>query len=156
MATNRTRAGTRGRRKDPSPRNIDGSAPWSKLKNRDPRRHYTLVYSGDGADQGVEHYRSIGYVVEEASADGVALQAGTTVAMGQPITMRGHVLMSCSQERYEEIEQYGADGDTGQAYANEVEERIVSRTGGRDLLRGLHGPRGLGAVSEIEAMQSEG
>lgn len=90
----------------------------------------------------MDYYQSLGYVVEEARAGGPSLTAGVTSQEGQPIQVRGHILMSCSDQRRLEIEQYGPDGDSGQEQADVVEDAIVDRSRGRDHLRGLQG-RGL-------------
>lgn len=132
----------KGRRKDPRPRHTDGAAPWAKLNNRDPHKHYVYVFEGD-QEHGIAYYRSIGYQVEEHTKDGVAPMAGVTGKPGEPISMRGHTLMSCPMERRMEIEEYGPDGVTGQALADEIDGVILDKRGGIDHLRGLHGPRGL-------------
>jgi len=144
------------RRRDPKPRHIDGSAPWTRLKNRDPDKHYVLVYAGDGAEHGVDYYHSIGYEVVEQEASGPSLTAGRTTAPGQPVSMRGHILMACTKARHDEILSYGPDGDSGQVEADDIERRIVDRESGRDLLRGLHGPRGLSAQVETQGPEELG
>ena len=61
---------------------------------------------------------------------------------GDPITVMGCVLMSCSKERWAEIEQFGDYGETGQAAADALEQRILDRRAGVvDLMRGLHGAK---------------
>lgn len=144
------------RRRDPRHRHIDGSSnSWAAVKNRDPNKHYVLV-SNSSDDQGPEYYRDIGYEPEVyGGPGGVCLRGGrTTRDPGQVIEMRGHTLMSCSLERLQEIEQYGADGDAGQQMADEIESRLsLNRTRGRDALRGLgvQGEEFISFEKDIEA-----
>jgi hypothetical protein len=131
------------KRKDPRARHIDGSATaWTAVQNRDPERTYVLVSIADDT-HGPDYYESIGYEVEvyggRKGASGVHLKGGrSTKDVGSPIEMRGHLLMSCSKERKEEIDVYGPEGDSGQQYADEIEQRLsLNKTKGRDALRGL-------------------
>lgn len=147
----------RGRRRDPKKRAVDGSAAWTRLENRRDDRHYVLVYSGDGAEFGVPYYESLGYSIETVQPGGVALKAGRTSKNGEPVSFRGHVLMSISTEDYEDIVEYGPDGQSGQVGADEIEDRMVDRSKGVDLLRGMGGLTGVHVTgrqldgTEIEA-----
>jgi hypothetical protein len=124
---------TARRRPDPKPRHIDGSAPWSKLADKDSDRHYVYAYIADH-DCGLQYYLSIGYEVETYKRGGVRpAPISRQVADsrdGQEIEMRGMTLVSCSGERYEEIRQYGPDGQSGYELANELASRITARSGG--------------------------
>lgn len=147
------------KRKDPRNRHLDGSATaWTQVINRDPNRHYVLV--SVGADEGPDWYESIGYQVDVYGGEkGLKLKGGkVNKTVGEPIEVRGHLLMSCSMERKEEIDRYGADGDSGQEHADEIERRLsLNKSRGRDALRGL-GVRGedyLSFESDISAPQHE-
>jgi hypothetical protein len=58
---------------------------------------------GEEEDFNVEYYESIGYEVVKASKGGVRVKQGGKVTIGQPITWRGMVLMSCDKDRHDEI-----------------------------------------------------
>jgi hypothetical protein len=135
------RKNTGSRRVDPKPRHIDGSAPWANIVDRDPKRKYVLV-AQNGGEFGVDYYKSIGYRIErqKADGDGPRLQGGVTEeSLDAPIVSRGHVLMSIDDATHQQIEQHGADGNSGQAEATRIEELIVNkRRGGNDHLRGIN------------------
>lgn len=122
------------RRQDPKPRHIDGSAPWSMLKHRDPGRHYVFAYNNDsesGYECGLQHYLTVGYKVETHERNGVR-PAGMSEAQqhdlsGKPVEMRGMTLVSCSKERYEEIQEYGPHGNSGYDVIRERRQKIFRR-----------------------------
>ncbi len=131
-------------RRDPRhPRHIDGTAPWMQLLNKDPGRVYKAINKNDQM-YGVAYYEMIGYVIHKVEAGPKALRfaAGKTGRPGDDLENFGHVIMSVTQERADEIEQFGVTGDGGQEEANLVEQRIVNKRGGYDPLRGLHGVAG--------------
>lgn len=138
-------------RKDPKPRHLDGSAIWARLKNADPDRHYVYVNKGD--PDAMAHYDAAGYEVVTLEPGGVCPAGGKTVRNGEPIEMRGLVLMSVSKERQAQIELEGADGNAGQAEADRIEQLIVDRRG-FDPLRGMHS-RFMSVSNEIGKMESE-
>lgn len=140
------------RRRDPRSRSIDGSARWTKIKDRDPDKKYCLVYAGN-TEMGVAYYRDMGYEVVEAGGR-ESLAVGDTVDKGQELTARGHVLMAVSNERHAEIEQYGAEDNGGQSLADETEDQILDKRGA-DALRGLGGPRGLSVENDTRAGELE-
>jgi len=124
-------------RRDPRRRHTDGSSPWTRLDNRRPDRVYCWVNQG-ASDFGVDYYESLGYEIERQSKDGVRPQGGrTTRKDDEPITYRGNVLMSCDKARRDEIELEGPDGNSGQLDADHIENLMVDRSKGRDLLRGI-------------------
>lgn len=110
-------------RKDPRRRSIDGSAPWSRLSGEDKERHYVYAATNDN-DTGLAYYRMIGYEVEKYGPGrprprGMPLEEAKRLE-GQPIEIRGATLVSCSRERYEEIQEFGPDGQSGMSV---IEER---------------------------------
>jgi hypothetical protein len=125
-------------RKDPKPRQVDGGVGWTRLRNRDPNKHYVYVNSND-ANMGPDYYEDMGYVVETLEEGGVRPASARTVKnMGDEIEMRGHLLMSCSNERHREIQQKGADGDSGWDLSELYEQQMIGKRGGTDLFRGIH------------------
>jgi hypothetical protein len=134
-------------RRDPRPRHINGSAIWSMLTNRDPGKFYVYVNKGD--PEALANYEWQGYEVEVLRKDGVRPVGGRTVTEGQPIEVRGMILHSISLERHAELELHGSDGESGQSGADEIESRIIDRSGRMDPLRGQY--RGLTVVNETTA-----
>lgn len=128
-------------RNDPKPRPLNGMTPYSVLENRDPDRHYVFVFTGADANmQGPGYYEALGYRREVFHKDGVRM-AGMKLAAGEPIVSFGHILMSCSMERYREIEAFGPMGDSGQTEATATEQRLIKRRGAQDAIRGISGMR---------------
>lgn len=138
-------------RKDPKPRHLDGSAAWAKLKNQDPDKHYVFVNKGDL--DAMSFYDSVGFDVEVLKENGVRPMGGRTGKIGDPIEVRGMILHSISKERQAEIEMHGADGDSGQADADRIEQDIIDRRG-FDPLRGMHS-RFIHLTKEIQAPERE-
>jgi hypothetical protein len=114
------------------------------LKGLDPSRHYVRVYKA-AQYQGIEFYEDLGFEVERVRTGGPELPGGAYRKRqeGDAIEYQDHVLMSCSLERWKEIEQAGPDGDGGQLAADALEDRIIDKSKGvEDPLRGMHGIRG--------------
>lgn len=139
-------------RKDPSPRNLDGSAIWARLKNRDPDRFYVWVNKGDS--ESLATYEFGGYTPELYTETGPKLMGGRTGAqLGQQLEMRGMLLYSISRADHARLEQEGLDGDGGQQAIDQLEARIVDKRG-YDPLRGIR--RNLvSLIHEIEAPRTE-
>ncbi len=106
------------------------------LNNRDPDKHYVLVDSAD-TNQGIGHYESMGYQMEEYSGEGGVRLRSVRPTKGQPVEKNGSMLMSCSKERHQEIIEYGEDGDSGLEANSIVEQRIIRRRSGSDDMRGI-------------------
>lgn len=135
-----TKAPTSLPRRDPKRRHVDGASPWSRLQHRNPKKHYVFA-SLTNQETGQAYYEQLGYEIErmpDKGTPGVQPWAGCTSKPGEPIEVRGHVLMSISTDKRREIDLYGADGDGGQALVDAIEERIIDReAGGVDGLRGM-------------------
>ena len=126
-------------RRDPPHRFNDVTASWSRLRGKDPGRFYVFVYKGS-LEQGPDYYESIGYDYETWREGGV--QPFGKSDPGSVIERRGHILMSCTLEHKQELEQHGADGISGQAHIDEIDKRMINNRGGRDPMRGLKGRGG--------------
>ena len=104
------------RRKDPKSRHFDASPIWNHLSKRDPNRHYVWAYKGC-KDTGSEYYRSIGYKVETYQRNGVRPMAVSEADVerykGADIEMRGCVLVSCDAKTHANIQEFGAEGNSG-------------------------------------------
>lgn len=150
-----------GPRKDPRRRHTDGVNPWNYLKGRDPERHYVWVNKNSPSPEyGPEGYEARGYVIEFRRPDGPQVLGGKTVREGEPLEMRGHVLMSLPNAEHAEIQQFGEDGNSGQEDADRIEDIIINKRGGFDPLRGVgvRGRSGMPFVSvenEIQRPQAE-
>lgn len=95
-----------------------------QLINPDPERKYVLAPKDEQHPMSYAYYVSIGYEVEHAKPDGVRLNLGEPVVIGNPLAWRGMVLLSCSKERAEEIFLRGPTGLTGQEYQDKLMYRI--------------------------------
>lgn len=133
-----------GRRKDPAPRHVDGSANWSKIKNPDPNKKYCWVYAGN-EDMGPDYYAGLGYSVEKRTKGNASAAQGVTGKPGEAQVMRGHILMSIPLDQWQEIEDYGEDNKTGQCVADEREERMIDEKNywAEDTFRGLGNRTGI-------------
>lgn len=126
-------------RKDPvERRTLNGSAIWSYLLNKKEDRHYVYVNQGD--PDAMAYYDAVGYVVETLQPDGVRPAGGRTCKLGEPIVMRGMQLMSIDKAEHARIEMEGADGDSGQMRADQVEKALITQNLGRDTQRGVSDP----------------
>ena len=123
-------------RKDPPARALDGVSPWARLENKTPGRHYVLIHSTTAGQ--VEEYIYNGYEAEVWKTGGVRI-AGFRgkPPFGEEMLTRGMLVMSCSAERKAEIDDVGVDGNTGWDLAEQVEDHILDRSVGKDLLRGI-------------------
>ncbi len=126
------------------------------LKKRTPGRHYVWVYQG--SPDAIGGYESSGYRYEkwnfqikggrvEIDQNDIPVSIGVHPPGARPeatanksrIKVGDFCLMSVSKQRKADIDEYGHDGDTGQYYADEIDARIIKKTGGQDLLRGIKG-----------------
>lgn len=126
------------------------------IKGRVRGRHYVWVYQG--SQDAIGGYESSGYRYEkwnfrlkggkvEIGPNDVPLSVGVHPPGARPdvtvnktrIKIGDFHLMSCTQQRKADINEYGHDGDTGQYYADAIEDRIIKHKDGTDLIRGLGG-----------------
>ncbi len=110
-------------RKDPSPRPISSGSPYFELTNPDPERRYVWVYKA-ATEHGVDYYEGIGYEPVQYRAGGVKPRIGKAKENGAIIESRGHILMQTTADRAKEIYEFGDDGRSGQAAADEIERRM--------------------------------
>ena len=104
----------------------DDSNMMTRLLNPDPRRKYTLVYKADRTTFAI--FRSMGYVVERHSENGVKLLIGETGQSGDEIEFNGHILMSISRAQYDrQYKQGGNFGGLGQNHWDQLEKKIRSK-----------------------------
>lgn len=146
------RAASPAQRRDPAHRFNDVTASWSRLQNRDPGRFYVYVYKGS-FEQGPEYYEAMGYDYERAREGGV--KPFGKLEEGSVIERRGHVLMSCTLEHKQEIEQFGPDGISGQARIDEIEAHMIKNRGAKDHLRGQRGQIYATAIDDTTAAELE-
>lgn len=128
-------------RADPSRRPVEGNQGRGRFRGLDPGRHYVIVNQAS-PDFGVSYYQDIGYDIEVVRESGPKPIHTSTrkPSTGDAIEGRGGVLMSCTNERYAEIEEFGAEGGSGQRSVTEIERRFKLKRG-NDPLRGM-GVRG--------------
>jgi hypothetical protein len=105
-------------RRDPPRRHIDGTAPWARLKSLRTQRaiaggidsdgnHYVLVYENSPDSQADYSYK--GYQTCFWGQCDIVPLGGKSGKPGEPITVRGHLLMMCPAETYQSIVQEGQD-----------------------------------------------
>lgn len=130
------------RRVDPRPKHIDGTAPLMRLKNANPKKVYKAASVSDPVF-GLQHYRAMGWDVEIYTGEphGLQFAGGQTCKPGDPLESMGHVIVSLDAEKYAQVVQFGEDGASGQAEADEIENRIIDRNSMKDAVRGINGGR---------------
>jgi hypothetical protein len=125
----------RKKRSPSSSRDLDHSAEWTKLQNKDPDVKYVLA-SLENPTSGVRYYEDIGYEVILHEEGGVQFGAGANrPRYGEPMEMFGCVLMGIHKDDWDDIQEHGIDGQSGYQLHKELEERIIA-PGGVDSLRG--------------------
>lgn len=124
------------RRKDPRSRDPRG-VTFGGLINEDPTRRY--VRANKTGHYNVEFYEWLGYEVETMREGGTRFAGAKTAQPGEAVTWMDTVLMSIDIEAWQEIVDYGADGQSGQAYADMIEDRILDKNslGVDDPMRGI-------------------
>lgn len=135
-----TKIPTKILRKDPAPRHVDGMKGRANLIGADPDKHYVYAYKAHSSGQ--PYYESLGYEIEcmpLEGGDGVRPRRGCNSKPGEPIEESGHVLMSISREKHQEIFQHGNEDSGGQDWVDATEKKIVNREHGAgfDGLRGM-------------------
>jgi hypothetical protein len=118
------------KRKDPKPREVtglalgaNGESRFTKIVNKDPQKKYVLAWQADDVT-GASYYESLGYDIELYRDGGPRLAAMRKAQPGEAMVFRGCVLMSISLEAYNELQKFGEEGNTGQAWADSIEKRI--------------------------------
>lgn len=139
-------------RSNPEPRWVDAAAPWSRLLNRDPNKHYVYVHKNSEM-MGIEYYEALGYTVTRRDPKDPnsirPLMNKQSSDAPETIELRGHVLMEIPLEDWKRIQEEGADGiGDGTKFFDQIEKRIVHQRGGADHLRGIQGLRGVRAENE--------
>lgn len=140
-------------RHDPRARPVDGVAAWARVENKRSDRRYVLVYVAD--TNSMANYEAAGWEPELWREDGPYF-AGTRSRrgeLGKEMVVRGYLLMSVSDERYREIQEFGPDGDTGYELARRVERRIIDRRTENDPIRGDNGDLHIGFENETSGEQ---
>lgn len=114
-----------------------------KIRNQRPGYKYCLVsLTGDDVatylDMGWEACRW-GKKDTESGYDGPHVLSGREGdrKKGAEIHARGCLLMEITEERHQEILDYGPDGASGYALSDALEERIVDKNGQDDPMRGI-------------------
>jgi hypothetical protein len=111
-------------RKDPKPLPVNTGTPYFQLINENPNHSYKWVYKG-AREMGVDYYRDyLGYEPVQYVEGGVRALVGSQKKNGDYIESMGHLLMCCSKEREREIAERGADGQSGQLWADEQERKM--------------------------------
>jgi hypothetical protein len=122
-------------RRDPAPRRVDRTIGQFAIKGADPTKSYVWAYKVGDA---VGYYENLGYEVVLHAEDGPhAITARKrSTKPGEPVESFGQLLMSIDKTELAEMEA------ERQAEVDQMEARIISKGGGVDSLRGIHGVRG--------------
>lgn len=106
-----------------------------------------------------EEYEFRGYeiVLNEGHPDAPRISTGRTSKTGEPLTYKDMLLMSCTADRHEQIVSEGEEGNSGQRWADMIEEHIIDKRRTRqDLLRGIQGgSAGLSVDFEEDPIEQE-
>ena len=142
-------------RKDPPRRPTDALTPYNAVKYPKEGFHYVLV-SLDGKDAASpEYYEMLGWVPVIYGGEKSTQLGWGKWKEGQPVTNMGQILMEMDDARWQELERYGVNGQSGQAYLDQLAAQIGTR-GGIDPVRTKSG---IGAkqraYSEIDADTSD-
>lgn len=120
--------------------------------NKDPKRRYFWVNPNDDL-QGIEFWEALGAEVVVANDDPAApkLRSRRGVAPGADLTCMGQVLMSMSNEDWQELYETGPDGQTGQAYFDGISRQMRPKgPNGQRYFRGVT-PQQIGGVDIVPA-----
>jgi hypothetical protein len=121
------------------------------LSNPEPGRAYVFANAEDGVGQNYQYYEMLGYRMERKTKGGVQVVQGQKVKEGEPLRFWDQVLMSCSEERKAEIDEFGPHGNTGRRLAKRIQEKINSA----GLQEGV-GRRTARVVNETTPLMVEG
>lgn len=125
------RNGRGGPRKDPRPRPTNGLQSYNDVIN--PKKGYRYVLAAvDDERSGLNHYEFVlGYervIFDEKNPNCTRLRAGRW-KHGEPVMMGMQMLMELAPDKAESLDEYGYNGQTGQAFADKIEEQILGRGG---------------------------
>lgn len=125
-------------RKDPPRRPTDALTPYNAVKNPKEGFHYVLV-SLDGKEAASpEYYEMLGWKPVIYGGDKSTQLGWGKWKEGQPVMNMGQILMEMDDERWNELEQFGMNGQSGQAQIDQLAAQIRSQ-GGVDPVRSKSG-----------------
>lgn len=131
----------------------DGTLTFLKVRGGDKSRRYSLIADGDAVDE----YMDMGWEPVLWDIDEKGAPRGPHIKSGRPserkhgaeIKARGHLLMSISNERWEEIQEEGPYGGGGRKASREIARRIMDPNHGNPM-------RGVGPYVSLVAEQGHG
>ena len=129
------------RREDPAKLGaVDGISPWFQIRNPDPAKRYVWANGAAASDiGGPDYYEAIGYEPVRFSSGGPKPGAySSKLKNGEPIMIRGYLLMQIDVALHARIEEHGVDGVTGKKHARLIRDKIVSKKDARSLF-GMQG-----------------
>lgn len=89
---------------------------------------YVCVDPMQKRSHGIEHYEMLGYKVVLKKQGGVDFACGSRSRQNNTeVSNFGMVLMQIPLDDWQEIQQYGESGNTGQELADAVEDRLRDR-----------------------------
>lgn len=149
---------TQPRKRSPAQRNPDGQFGLYSVSEGSKRKGlvYKWTYVGDidSMAEAVSHgYRDVKWEFEKKGGMTVRDKEGDIRVSGpcpmgarpeeedegKPIRIGDQVLMAITKQRHADIVEWGADGGSGQAGADKIENRLVQQRAGVDALRGIKG-----------------
>lgn len=122
-------------RKDPKRRALDGGTRGNALINRDDE-NWRYCYVPPAS---IPYYRSLGYEVATYEGPGTCRPV-TMPENTEPGTVMTHLdqtLMRMPADNWEDLQQYGADGESGQALFDQMEAQLNNQPIDTNGLRGI-------------------
>ena len=129
----------KGIRKDPPRKHLDGLSPWNEVRNPDPGFKYVLV-SAESPQMGPEYYEMLGYDFVTYQGDKKPRLAAGRYKEGDKIVSMGQYLMCIPDDKYEELYQYGVNGQSGQEQLDRISASTMDpKRGGIEAVRSKSG-----------------
>lgn len=126
-------------RKDPARRPLNGLTPWNEVVNQDPDFRYVLV-SPEAREMGPEYYEMLGYEYVTYQGDKAPRLAAGKHREGEKIVSMGQYLMCIRNDAYAQLNQYGANGQSGQELLDQISSSMLDRhRGGINPVQGRGG-----------------
>jgi hypothetical protein len=116
-------------RKDPPRKPTDALTPYNAVKNPKEGFHYVLV-SLDGKDAASpEYYEMLGWKPVMYEGDKATRLGWGKWKENQPITSMGQILMEMDDERWNELEERGMNGQSGRASCEQLKAQMLGQGG---------------------------
>ena len=120
-------------RRDPPPRMINTSQTTNELLNRQPGVRYCFV-----SKPFLEQYENVGWKEIRYVKGGVRPKGRLEFKEGEPVVVEGSLLMGISEEDWQQIQEYGGEGASGQDLLDRLDAQVIDQNSiVKDDLRGI-------------------